>query len=760
MAERPTSDSAAEQALKKLADQLTCGICLEAYTDPKLLQCFHVFCNKCLEQIAARGQQGQPLICPNCRKTTQKPPNGISGLQGAFHIHHLFEIQDALEKIKAPQRMKCEKCKKQNTTSYCRDCGQFICEVCTMVHETWDEFSSHEVIGLDQLEGDVTKLVPPKKTTMYCSKHKGKELELYCKKCGVLICHNCTIQLHEGHGYDVVSDTFEKHKSEFVSHLQPIKQHLVTVNQAIEGLDVRCHQITDQRTATEANIHKTIRQLHEALEVRKTELISQLDGITQQKLKNLAAQRDQFELVQTQLSSCLDFVSESLRTGSEGEILAMKKPVVKQIKEVTAEFRPDTLVPGELADIWFTSSAEVGAACQQFGKVYTFPVSPEKCYATGKGVEVATVGEETTATLHVVDQEGRECDKLIPHVSCELIFCSDATTVKGSVKRTDKNEYEIRYKPTTRGRHQLHVRVEGEHIKESPFTVTVRLPIAELGTPIRSIGLRFPWGVAVNENGQIIVAECGGHCISIFGRDGEKIKTFGTQGSGRGQFYYPHGVAIDKDGNILVTDGQNHRIQKFTADGQFITPVGTKGNGCLQFGGGIYIYDGPEGIGISERNRIYVCDYSNHRVQILNADLTFNSSFGSKGSDNGQFNNPWGVAFDSTGNVYIADCENHRIQVFTEDGHFLRRFGKFGRGEGDGELNLPTSVTIDSDDIVYVCERDNHRVSLFTSEGRFLRSFGTRGTEPGQFNDPYGITVDRNGLVYVCDYYNSRVQIY
>ena len=133
MAECPSSDSATEQALKKLADQLNCGICLESYTDPKLLQCLHVFCKKCLEQLTAQGRQGQSLDCPNCRQLTQIPPNGISGLQGAFHIHHLFEIQDALKKIKAPQQTICEKCKKRNATSYCRDCGQFICEYCNEV---------------------------------------------------------------------------------------------------------------------------------------------------------------------------------------------------------------------------------------------------------------------------------------------------------------------------------------------------------------------------------------------------------------------------------------------------------------------------------------------------------------------------------------------------------------------------------------------------------------------------------------------------
>ena len=52
---------------------------------------------------------------------------------------------------------------------------------------------------------------------------------------------------------------------------------------------------------------------------------------------------------------------------------------------------------------------------------------------------------------------------------------------------------------------------------------------------------------------------------------------------------------------------------------------------------------------------MYICDRQNHHVQILNADLTFSSSFGSHGSGDGQFNYPWDVAFDSTGNVYVAD---------------------------------------------------------------------------------------------------------
>ena len=44
-----TPPTVTEQALRKLEDQLTCDICLNSYSEPKLLQCFHVFCKQCLE---------------------------------------------------------------------------------------------------------------------------------------------------------------------------------------------------------------------------------------------------------------------------------------------------------------------------------------------------------------------------------------------------------------------------------------------------------------------------------------------------------------------------------------------------------------------------------------------------------------------------------------------------------------------------------------------------------------------------------------
>ena len=748
-----TPPTVTEQALRKLEDQLTCGICLDSYTEPKLLQCFHVFCKQCLERLVVRDRQGLSLQCPSCRRSTLLPPNSVSGLQTAFYLNNLFEVRDAIEKVKEPQKTQCEKCEKRVAISFCRNCGQFICALCTQIHQEWKEFSSHEVITLNQLEGDVAQLVPPKKKVMFCSKHPAKELDLYCETCEELICQHCTVRVHRDHQYDLVTDTFQKHKDVLVTSLQPVEQQLDTVTKSLRQLDIQCRQITDQREALVGNIHKTIRQLQEALEVRRTELIGQLDHITQQKLKTLAAQRDQIELVQTQLSSCLDFVKESLRTGSEGEILAMKKPVVKQVEEITAEFKAEVLVPQERADIRFSASTpELTQTCQQFGKVYSHPVSPERCYATGKGLEVATVGEQAIAILHAMDTDGKKCEQPLVNTSCELVSDTGGPTVKTVIQKKEKNKYTISYQPTHRGRHQLHVKVEGVPIRGSPFAVIARLSIQKLGTPIRTIGgLNRPWGVAVNQRGEIVVAENEGHCISIFSSSGEKIRTFGSKGSAQGQFNHPRGVAVDGDGNILVAD--DHHIQKFTADGKFLTAVGHRGNKDLEF----LI---PDGIAVNHRNRkVYISDRQNHRVQILNADLTFSSSFGSCGRGDGQFNYPWDVALDSTGNVYVADSEGHRIQVFTSEGKFLKKFGK--KGSGNGELNYPSSVSIDSDNIVYVAERgNNHCVSMFTSKGQFLKSFGTKGEGPGQFNYPCGITVDRDGLVYVSEFNNNRIQIF
>ncbi|CAI7992632.1 Tripartite motif-containing protein 2, partial [Geodia barretti] len=573
--------SSSEKALEKLNEELTCPICLDQYTDPKLLHCFHVFCEKCLKPVARQTPQGQVVECPNCRHLTSLPQEGVSGLQGAFLIHHLFDIQDILKKVSTPAGIKCTKCEKRDPACYCRSCG-FLCAKCKDIHSEWKEFSSHELVSLDQLTADATNLVPPVQKTLNCSKHPTKELDLYCETCKEVICQYCVLKIHRDHQYDLATDAFPQQKKVLVSSVEPVEQQLASVNKALEDLKSLSVEITSQRQALETKIRAEIRLGHQALEAREEVLVSQLDQMTREKLKNVAAQQDQLELVATRLKSCCGFLQESLRTGSQVEILAMAKPFLQQVQDVTSSIKPESLEPEEQANLEFNCSQnELLQMCQQYGQVFAIPVV--KCSAEGDGLKLAVVGERTTATVEAVKWKGRKYSRPV-EVSCELVSSDGSRRVRGEAKKVRDGEFEIGYLPQHRGPHYLHIRVGDKHISGSPFPLSVITT-----TPTNIItGVKYPWGLALDNKGQLVVVEHVRHCVTIFSGSGEKVRSFGSEGSGPGQLSGPYGVALSATGDILVADQCNHRIQVFhpngkvqvfTADGEYIRQFEKGGSG-------------------------------------------------------------------------------------------------------------------------------------------------------------------------------------
>ena len=703
----------AEKVLQKVEEELNCSICLDTYTDPKLLQCYHVYCQKCLVKLVVRDQQGQlTLTCPICRHDTPVPANGVAGLQPAFQINHLLEIMEKHKKAAA------------------------------------DPSASANV------ERDSTSLTPHDKIKVCCPEHGGKELELYCETCEEPICLRCVIKgsKHHSHDFEELDKAFERYKAEITASLEPMEKQLTTISKALAQLDTRSGEISDQQAAIEADIHNTFRKIHSILDARKTELIGRLHQITQRKLKDLAVQRDQLETTLARISSCLGFMRDSLHS-NQAEMLMMKTNTSKQVKELTTTFPSDMLKPNREADTIFSALGDISAACQRYGKVSaTRSPDPSQCYTTGKDLEVAAVGDMSTVVLQVINLAGLPHEEQVMPSEIELVSELTGTRTRGSIERTGQSQYKISYQPTIKGRHQLHFKVEGQHIRGSPFTVTAKSPVKNLGTPILTFeGVTKPCGVAINQRGEVVITEHGSHCVSVFSPSGKKLRSFGMRGSGKGQFESPGGVAVDGDGNIIVVDSGNHRIQNFSTQGQFLKTVGTKGSGQLQF-------FKPDAIAFNIiTNKVYVTD-ENCRIQVLNSDLTYSGTFGKLGSGKGQFKCTSGIACNSIGNVYVGDFREHCVQVFTAEGKFLRMFGK--HGEGTGELNGPTGIAVDADNMVYVCESENDRISVFTSKGGFVASFGSYGKQPGQFNWPRDIALNNSGVVYVCDLRNKRVQLF
>ena len=582
---------------------------------------------------------------------------------------------------------------------------------------------------MEKVEGDLIRLVSPKKVTPRCTKH-DEYLKLYCEPCGELICTHCTVHVHKDHKYCVIADTFESHKEEILVSLEPVEKQLEATNTALLRLDSRCDEIVARRVAMETEIHESFDEIRKTLEAREAELVAQLEGHTQQQLKKLSAQKEEVEILQTQRESCVHFVRESIRSGSPGDVLKMKAGVVKQVRELVDTFDPHTLEPYEQATTSFIPSAQLVKDCQEFGDLYQIDLP-----------QISKVGAKSTAKFFFLTIP------LVPEA--QLVSRLTDQNSKCVVTERGKGEYEISYQPTVGGAHQLHVRVGGEEVRGSPFPVTVKTPVDKLGTVIKTIdGVKRPWGVAVNKSGEVIVAESEARCVSIFSAAGDKLRTLDTRGTAVGEMKDPRGVAVDSEDNILAVDRGSYRLLKFSRGGDLIAAVGSKGDGPGQF-------EGPIGVCVNSVNgKVYVVDFDAHCIYILNSDLTFSSKFGSKGSGDGQFSHPYDIASDSTGCVYVTDRNNHRVQVFTSDGGYLRQLGK--KGSGSGELSEPVSICVDSDDLVYVGESGNYRVSVFTSEGEFLKSFGSK---QGQFDRPFGITVG-GGVVYVSDYGNCRIQLF
>ena len=265
-------------------------------------------------------------------------------------------------------------------------------------------------------------------------------------------------------------------------------------------------------------------------------------------------------------------------------------------------------------------------------------------------------------------------------------------------------------------------------------------------------GIQYPTHIATGRNGEVVVASYIGHQVHIYDRDYQLLRTFGSNGYMDGQFMCPSGIAVDRRNRIYVSS--TNKVDIFTIEGQFLNSVGQQGSGPLEF-------NNPSGIAVSKEGVVYIADAQNNRIQVLNGDLTYRTSFseGCKVLGSGQLSQPQAIAINSEGNLYVADMMNNAVQAFDPDGKFLLRFGKYGPATTPGATCTPMAIAIDGQDKVYVGSVTG-TISIFDKEGTFLRQFGSYGSELGQFSQIKGMHIDQKGRLYVCEWTVNRIQIF
>jgi sugar lactone lactonase YvrE len=261
------------------------------------------------------------------------------------------------------------------------------------------------------------------------------------------------------------------------------------------------------------------------------------------------------------------------------------------------------------------------------------------------------------------------------------------------------------------------------------------------------------YGLGIDLEGNVWVAEGSRDRFQVIAPDGTYRETWGTPGSGDGEFEFlstespygrPYGdIAFDAEGNIYVADTGNFRVQQFAPDRTFVRSWGSKGSEDGQF-------LAPSGIAVGANGVVYVSDEARSDVQMFDLEGQYLGTIGEKGTADGQFTTPGGVTVDPAGDVWVADWSGRRIERFTSTGDWVGTWGNSGPDD-EGGLRNPNDVVVDNQGRVYVVSDFNSRLHAFSVDGRFLNTIGGAGSDPGEFSDPLGIALGKDGTVYVSD---------
>ena len=221
-----------------------------------------------------------------------------------------------------------------------------------------------------------------------------------------------------------------------------------------------------------------------------------------------------------------------------------------------------------------------------------------------------------------------------------------------------------------------------------------------------------PWGVAVGADGKVFVADTWNGRIQVFDNEGRFVSKWGSFSSTGGELtdafalFGPRGLAIANDGNLLVADTGNKRIIKFTPDGQLVQQIG---------GGGVIggRFEEPVGLAVSPLDgSIFVADTWNHRIQKLTAALKFAGEWPVPGWESQDIVAKPYVAVTGNGDVYITDPALYRVLVYNQAGEIKASFGKFGTDPN--KFDLPTGIAFDpTTNTVAVSDANNGRILTF-----------------------------------------------
>ena len=297
--------------------------------------------------------------------------------------------------------------------------------------------------------------------------------------------------------------------------------------------------------------------------------------------------------------------------------------------------------------------------------------------------------------------------------------------------------------------------------------------------------------VAVNSKGHIMVLNHPGSASSggpLYGNATSQLLEFDQNGHfirevGQNVYAlgYSHSIRYDPHDNLwLVDKGANSAI-KFDPAGYVTMNLGRRPEGfdeyehlsgpdAPQVDG---YFAGPTDVAWDGEDNIFISDgYLNSRVAKYDKHGNWIKSWGSYGSEPGEFNLPHSIQADRESNIYVADRTNRRIQVFDSDGNFQRIvllnvpfdktlqpiLGNVNPNQPDETQPWVLCISKGEPQFLWAADQHPGRIYKLSLDGKILGMLGESGKQLGQFNWIHGIDCSQEDVLYIADLNNWRIQ--
>ncbi|XP_019621067.1 PREDICTED: tripartite motif-containing protein 2-like [Branchiostoma belcheri] len=688
------SDSSPSSLGEQVKEELSCSICLELFTRPKVLPCQHTFCQDCLiDHVGVRRH----FLCPICRIQVDLSPLGVSGLPDNHLVSSLCERLGSQVGISAGKRR-------------------------------------------------------PSKSANRCASHPLEDLKVFCKKCELPICELCLETVHDGHPTTTLKKASLGRTFSFDSTIAEGRNLLETYCNFLRDLRDTEKKLNEQKLQTDGRISYVYDQMVEKLTETRHSLLSEVEQRHRANLETIQEQRDAILAKVNELSAACDDAEKGVR--QEGVKVFHFQTHLSQVMNPRIS-APDSAQVYSVA-VFLPADSPV----PKLGQVGVQPF-PSVSAACGRGAQIPTV-ERQVEVFPIVDLTVPTAEQLV--IPRSLSPSLSNTEVKGLYTEVTGQNTEV--KGLNTGVRDLTIEVKGLNTEVMSQNADVKGQIAEVkgqNTEVkfrrqrrRSFELRkltfggkgseagqfdVPCGVAVSEEGEVFVADCGNRRVQVFTLGGTFLRQFPTAAAPDGRTIQPDDVAVDTDDHIWVVGIDV--AARYTKLGTLLRTVELRNTGW------------DRGVAMDTRtNNILVSQTTIDKrdivgeVQIFGRDGEIVKTVGAQQG----MKNPAYITVDGKGNILVSDNVSHYVYVLNHVGYLLLKFG--GEGGGEGQLKCPSGICTDGSGNVIVADTRNSRVEMFDKTGAWVRhvAMGMRG--------PLAVAMAPQGQLVVTDSSDNTVTIF